>query len=148
MMSGSKLNSLDVFIGHDRKIEAINREIQKHHPDDKQRKQTGFSQHFAMSIGEHNNANSAGNFDHPITAYMLADFADEFKISLPRIQLLMDKMISAVLDALDTAKEKALEQQLSKAERNHIDLCIAIIKAAATELSNEVEQIPQMSALL
>ena len=99
-----------------------------------------------MSIGEYNTGN-AGNFNSPISAYMLADFADEFEISLPRMQLLMSQMVKSVLGAIDIAKEKALEQGLSAIEVNHIDLCIEIVNDAAEEINKEIEQLPSMHEL-
>lgn len=126
-------------------IEAILREITNRQADG-----TGGSEHsisppltastYAMSIGEHRSG-VEGNFNNPITGYMLADFADEFGISLPRIHLLMSQMVKAVLNAVDKAKGKALEQDLSAVEVDHIDLCIAIINESAKELNEEIKQI-------
>jgi len=124
-------------------IEAIIREIKNRQLSNSG---NGISQKFAMSIGEYNTGNS-GNFSYPITTYMLADFADEFGISLPRIQLLMSHMIESVLNAINTAKDKALEQNLTAAEVTHIDLCITIIKETAHELSEAVDQLPSMKGL-
>lgn len=122
-------------------IEAIIREIRNN-----SNSQPTLSQNYAMSIGDYS-AGSAGNFSNPVTAYMLANFSDEFGISLPRIQLLMSQMIKSVLNALDIAKNKALEQNLSDAEINHIDLCTAIINEAAEGLKEEVKQLPSMKEL-
>ncbi len=128
-------------------IEAITREIQGRHTDGIHGRENSISQHYAMSIGEYEQG-SPGNFDTPITAYMLADFADEFGISLPRMQLLMSQMVKSVSNTVDTAKDKALEQDLSVEEINHIDLCIAIINDAAKELSEEVKQITSYKGVL
>lgn len=100
--------------------------------------------HFAMSIGEYGTG-SAGNFNHPFTAYMLADFAHEFSISLPRLQLLMRQMIKQVQTSVDLAKADALKQQLTDSEIRHIDTCIEIIDEAVEELSTEVDQITAMA---
>jgi len=129
-------------------IEAIIREIQSQQTNDSHfpGQEHNISQHFAMSIGDYSTGNS-GNFSQIITAYMLADFADEFEISLPRMQLLMDQMIKSVLSAVTTAKHKALEQNLSSTEVRHIHLCIEIIHEAAKELSEEVKQLPSMREL-
>ena len=70
--------------------------------------------------------------------------ADEFEISLPRMQLLMSQMIKSVLSSIDIAKDKALEQGLSAVEVNHIELCIEIIKEAAEEINKEIEDLPSM----
>jgi len=121
-------------------IEAIIREINNSQVNGRGTKENAIPQHYAMSIGEYNTGN-AGNFNSPISAYMLADFADEFDISLPRMQLLMSQMIKSVSNTIDAAKDKALKQDLSIQEINHIDLCIAIINDAAKELSEEVKQI-------
>lgn len=104
------------------------------------------SQSYAMSIGDYE-AGNAGNFKSPITAYMLADFAYEFGISLARLQLLISTTISSVLGAISTAKENALKQQLTDEEIEHIDLCINIINKSATELNNEVTLLPEMKPL-
>ena len=124
-------------------IEAIIREIQTSQVDGTRAKENVIPQHYAMSIGEYNTGN-AGNFNSPISAYMLADFADEFEISLPRMQLLMSQMIKSVLSSIDIAKDKALKQGLSAVEVNHIELCIEIIKEAAEEINKEIEDLPSM----
>ena len=127
-------------------IEAIIREVQNSQVDGTHAKESIIPQHYAMSIGEYNTGN-AGNFNSPISAYMLADFADEFEISLPRMQLLMSQMVKSVLGAIDIAKGKALEQDLSAIEVNHIDLCIEIVNDAAEEINKEIEKLPSMKEL-
>ena len=127
-------------------IEAIVRAVQSSQTDSKHTNANVIPQHYAMSIGEYNTDN-AGNFNSPISAYMLADFADEFEISLPRMQLLMGQMVKSVLGAIDIAKEKALEQGLSAVEVNHIDLCIEIVNDAAEEINKEIEELPSMHDL-
>ncbi len=128
-------------------IEAIIMEIQNQQAGGTHGRENSISQHYAMSIGEYEQG-SSGNFNTSITAYMLADFADEFAISLPRMQLLMSQMITSVLNAVDTAKNKALEQYLSVEEINHIDLCITIINDSAKELGEEVKQITSYKGIL
>jgi len=128
-------------------IEAITREIQNRHIESTQGRESSISQNYAMSIGEHA-IGSAGNFTDPITAYMLADFADEFGISIPRMQLLMSRMSKSVLNALDNAREKALEQDLLGVEIAHIDLCIKLINEAAEMLGEEIDRLPEMAVLL
>ena len=128
-------------------IEAIIREIQNRQVDGPHGKQHNISQHYAMSIGEHNSSGE-GNFNNPITGYMLADFADEFGISLPRMQLLMSQMIKSVINTVDTAKDKALEQNLSDVEVNHIDLCITIINESAKELYEEINKITSYEGVM
>ncbi|WP_428982725.1 HipA domain-containing protein [Paraglaciecola aquimarina] len=126
-------------------IEAIIREIQARQADENSN--APMANHFAMSIGEYV-AGSAGNFNHPFTAYMLADFAHEFDISLPRLQLLMRQMIKQVQASVDLAKTDALKQQLTDSEIQHIDTCIQIISESVEELSAEVDQITEMSDLI
>ena len=109
--------------------------------------QPKISRCYAMSVGEHN-SQSAGNFTNEITAYMLADFADEFAISLPRMQLLMSQTVDSVLAAIDTAKVSAVKNNLSTAELAHIDLCIKIINKAANKLSEQIIQLPNMDAFI
>ena len=130
-------------------IEAIIREIQARQADENANVAiaTGMANHFAMSIGEYG-AGSAGNFNHPFTAYMLADFAQQFGISLPRLQLLMKQMIKHVQASVDLAKTDALKQQLTDSEIQHVDTCIQIIAESVEELSAEVDQITQMSHLI
>ena len=130
-------------------IEAIIREIQARQADENANAAiaTGMASHFAMSIGEYG-AGSAGNFNHPFTAYMLADFAHEFGISLPRLQLLMKQIIKQVQASVDLAKADALKQQLTDSEIQHVDTCIQIIAESVEELSAEVDQITEMSDLI
>lgn len=130
-------------------IEAIIREIQARQANENSNVAvaTGMTSHFSMSIGEYD-AGSAGNFNHPFTAYMLADFAQEFGISLPRLQLLMTQMIKQVQTSLDLAKADALKHQLTNSEIQHVDTCIQIIDVAVEELSAEVDQITQMDDLI
>ena len=124
-------------------IEAIIREIEKSKIDVKHAQNSSIPQHYAMSIGG-GDAGTAGNFNSPISAYMLADFADEFKISLSRMQLLMSQVIKSVRNGVNIAKDKALEQGLSAVEIKHIDLCIEIINEAAEEINKEIEELPSM----
>lgn len=130
-------------------IEAIIREIKARQTNENTNATIakGMANHFAMSIGEYG-AGNAGNFNHPFTAYMLADFAQEFGISLPRLQLLMRQMIKQVQASVDLAKTDTLKQQLTNSEIQHIDKCIEIIDEAVKELSTEVDQITQMSDLV
>lgn len=102
---------------------------------------------YAMSIGEYE-AGTEGNFQPPFTAYMLADFAHSFQISLPRIQLVIEQMITRVLQALEISRKAVFTKQLSTSEKQHVDLCIRIIKAAADELLLEVRNISSMANLL
>lgn len=126
-------------------IEAIIREIQARQANENSN--APMASHFAMSIGEYD-AGSAGNFNYPFTAYMLADFAQKFGISLARLQLLMKQMIKQVQASVDLAKADALKQQLTNSEIQHIDTCIQIIDEAAEELSAEVDLITEMSDLI
>lgn len=105
------------------------------------------SRNYAMSIGDYN-SQGAGNFSNEITAYMLADFADEFDISLARMQLLMSQTIQSVLGAINMAKATAIANNLSNSELEHIGLCINIINKAASELSKQVELLPSMKAFI
>lgn len=131
-------------------IEAIIREIQsrKSNSSDNIEQTTSpqIPRNYAMSIGEFE-PGTAGNFNDPITAYMLADFATEFDISIPRMQLLMSQMITTVENSQINAKESAIKQGLSDIEINHIDLCISIINEALIELKEEVEQLSDMEEL-
>ena len=109
--------------------------------------QLAISRHYAMSLGDYN-SQSAGNFSNEITAYMLADFADEFDISVARMQLLMSQTIQSVLAAIDTAKATAIANNLSNSELEHIGLCISIINKAAEDLNEQVIQLPKMKAYI
>lgn len=130
-------------------IEAIIREIQTRQTDENSNAAiaTGMANHFAMSVGEYGSG-TAGNFNAPFTAYMLADFAEQFGISLARLQLLIRQMIKRVQDSIDIAKNDALKQQLADSEIQHIDTCIKIIGESVEELSSEVDQITEMSDVL
>lgn len=127
-------------------IEAIIKEIQKRQENAQQKVAPLIANSFAMSIGDYA-AGSTGNFSHPFTAYMLADFANEFNISLSRFQLLMKQMVSSVLAAIELAKKDAIEQGLTGSEVEHINICIDIIQQAAEELLPEINQITDMSEL-
>lgn len=134
-------------------IEAIIREVQNSSVDGTRAQESIIRQHYAMSIGEYNTGNTgntgnAGNFNSSISAYMLADFADEFEISLPRMQLLMSQMVKSVFGAIAIAKRKALEQGLSAEEVNHIDLCIEIVNEAAEEINKAIEELPAIKSCL
>jgi serine/threonine-protein kinase HipA len=113
----------------------------------KEGSQPSISRHYAMSLGDYS-SQSAGNFSNEITAYMLADFAEEFNISLARMQLLMGQTVQSVLAAIDTAKSAAVENNLSTAELTHIDLCIKIINDASGKLSKQIELLPSMKAFI
>jgi len=127
-------------------IEAIVREMHNQHTGSAPSRTPNISQHYAMSVGEYSDG-SSGNFNNPITAYKLADFADEFGISQPRLQLLMNQTLSSVSNSLDAAKENALEQNLLAEEVAHINLCIEVINEASEELADEINQLPQMTGL-
>ncbi|XOV79774.1 MAG: HipA domain-containing protein [Aestuariibacter sp.] len=126
-------------------IEAIIREIQSRQQSEIN-PQVPVANHFAMSIGDYASG-SAGNFNHPFTAYMLADFANEFGISLARLQLLMKQMIKQVQAAIEAARKEALTHRLTESETEHIEVCIQIIADAAETLIQEVKQIPAMAEL-
>ncbi|MDO6721042.1 HipA domain-containing protein [Psychrosphaera sp. 1_MG-2023] len=128
-------------------VEAIIREIQQQQVEDAPSRANSISQYYAMSIGSYE-MGSAGNFNNPITAYMLADFANEFGISRPRLQLIMGQTITSVINGLESAKQQALQQGLSNSEIQHIDLCTSIINEAAMELRQEIEQLPAMGDLV
>lgn len=106
-----------------------------------------FARYFAMSIGGYEQGD-IGHFQADITAYMLADFAASLGVSIPRLQLLMQETITMTRLGLSKAKDEALQQQLSDAEIQHIDLCIAVIQHAADELEPEVVKLPQMASLV
>lgn len=128
-------------------VEAIIREIENLQDGNSSIQGARISRNFAMSIGDFSSG-SAGNFNVPITAYMLADFAEGFGISLQRMQLLMSQMIQSVLNGIDQARVKASENDLQAAELKHIDLCVAIIREAADDLAQEVQQLPEMKRWL
>lgn len=129
-------------------IEAIIREIQARQKDtSSENSQVPMANHFAMSIGEYDTG-SSGNFNHPFSAYLLADFAQEFGLSLARLQLLMTQMIKQVEASIDLAKEDAFKQQITDSEIEHIGMCIQIIHESIEELNAEVNQITQMSDLI
>ncbi len=125
-------------------IEAIIREIKSRQSENNL--QVPLANHFAMSVGDFASG-SAGNFNHPFTAYMLADFANEFGVSLARLQLLMKQMVKHVLVAIKVARKEALTHRLTESEIEHIDVCIQIINDTADALTQEVEQIPAMAEL-
>ncbi|MFA0698715.1 hypothetical protein, partial [Vibrio sp. 10N.222.49.C9] len=60
-----------------------------------------------MSIGEWE-AGSAGNFTNEITAYMLADFASRFEVSLSRMELVMMKTIGDTIMGMEHTKAELL----------------------------------------
>lgn len=106
-----------------------------------------YSRHFAMSVGDYESG-SAGNFDAPITAYALASFADDFGISLARMQLMMKQMILATLRVVSVTREQVLVNDLKAHEVAHVDLCVDVVRENSTELLEQVEQIVEMKPLL
>ena len=131
-------------------IGAIIIEIQNRQNDQgivKEDRTHSISQHYAMSIGSFE-PGSVGHFQNPITAYMLADFASQFGISLPRIQLVMGQFTNSVLAAIDISRQEACEFSLTAEEVAHIELCIVIIRQAADELLHEITQISDMLDLV
>ena len=131
-------------------IGAIITEIQKRQNDQgivKEDRAHSISQHYAMSIGGFETG-SAGYFQNPITAYMLADFASQFGISLPRIQLVMQQITKAVLSSIEISRQEAYAFNLTAEEVAHIELCIVIIRQAADELLHEIARIPDMLDLV
>ncbi|MEW6997259.1 HipA domain-containing protein [Colwelliaceae bacterium BS250] len=125
-------------------IEAIIREIASR--KDGGANDFNSSNYYAMSIGEYE-AGDSGNFNTPFTAYMIADFADEFGISLARIELLMTQTINSVLGSVELALNNALTQTLSEEEINHIDLCIEIIREACDELTQQVSELTELEGI-
>lgn len=125
-------------------IEAIIREIRLRQAEENSK--VLMANHFAMSTGDYG-AGSAGNFNPPFTAYMLADFALEFEISPARLQLLMRQMIKQVQTSVQLAKTDALKQPLTNSEIQHIETCIEIIDESIDELRAEVEQITETGDL-
>ena len=105
------------------------------------------TQHFAMSIGDHESGGE-GNFNPPITAYMLADMAVEIGMSLPRMQLLMTQMIKSVSGAIESAYEKTLAQGPSNNEVKHVELCIKVVEQSIAELSAQVSEITEMEGMV
>lgn len=138
-------------------VEASIREIQRQQSRTKASKESDtsldalktseYSRFYAMSIGDYD-AGSAGNFEAPLTAFMLASFADEFGVSLARMQLIMDFMIQSTLAAIDESRKQALSNHLSNEEIAHIDLCISVVRESAERLREEVKQIVDMHFLL
>lgn len=104
----------------------------------------GIAQTYAMSIGDYE-AGSEGHFSHPITAYMLADLATTFGVTFQRMQLIMQQMANRTLNAIEQSKQQALIYPLTPAEKDHLDLCIDIVKQSAQELLVQIALIPQMA---
>lgn len=128
-------------------IEAIIREIKRRSQAEATvDRDSSIPQNYAMSIGDYETG-TAGNFKNPITAYMIADFAKTFEISLPRIQLVMRQLTQSVLESIEASRQDTLKYGLSEEEVNHVDLCIAIVKAAADEFLVEIKKIPDMEEL-
>ena len=104
-------------------------------------------QHYAMSMGEYESG-TAGNFSEPITAYMLADMAEEFGFSPARMQLLAEQTIDAVHKGISSARAATVDQDISTAELAHVDHCIAIIQQASAQLTEQIALIPAMAKRL
>ncbi len=102
---------------------------------------------YAMSIGEYE-AGTPGNFEDPMTAFALADFANTLGISLERMQLLTLDVINRITQALPYALKEVEEMGLTKAERAHVELCKEIVEAACAEMMEEAKQIPSMKDFL
>ena len=122
-------------------IKAIIDEIEKRQQD------APMDQHYAMSMGEYESG-TAGNFSEPITAYMLADMAEEFGFSPARMQLLAQQTIDAVHKGISSARAATVDKDISSAELAHVDQCIAIIQQASAQLTEQIALIPAMAKRL
>ena len=109
-------------------------------------RELGINRCFAMSIGDHEQG-ARGHFEGPITAYMLADFANYFGLSLARMQLIMTRMIEAIIGAVDESKAQVKEYALSANEIEHVELCASIVMRSASDLKEQLVLLPQMKDL-
>ena len=107
----------------------------------------GSSRSFAMSVGEYEQG-TKGNFDHPITAFMLADFASCFDISLARMQLVMKQLLENIINHIERTFEQLRAYSLNDDEIVHVQLCIDVIRKNACALQSEVDQLPMMADLV
>lgn len=109
-------------------------------------------QFFAMSIGDWDSADyqdpPIGNFQRPITAYNLADFANEFNISPSYITSMVQRTVSAILDKLDEAVGLAVDNATGSEENEHISMCRELIETECRLLLEEAPQIEEMYDLL
>jgi serine/threonine-protein kinase HipA len=105
-------------------------------------------QFFAMSIGDWENPNylnpPTGNFERPITAYNFADFANTFGISPTYITTIVTNTLNSLLDKLPVAGGLANEKADSAEEKEHIEMCIDLIKAECEYLLVQASQIEAM----
>ncbi|MGM0631310.1 MAG: HipA domain-containing protein, partial [Pseudomonadota bacterium] len=104
---------------------------------------TEIPQVFAMSIGDYETG-SSGNFDKPITSYMLADFAKTVGLPVTRLQLLMQQTLKSVLGSLTKTKEQVFQCSISDVEKGHVELCIRIVENEAKWLQESISELPGM----
>ncbi|SHH53847.1 serine/threonine-protein kinase HipA [Ferrimonas marina] len=100
-----------------------------------------------MSIGDHH-PNTTGNFQPPVTALMLADYADEFGIPAETMQQWALSITSRIEQALGPTVAQCQQLPLTQAERDHLAVCQQVISASCHLLATEAANIMEMSALL
>lgn len=109
-------------------------------------------QFFAMSVGDWDRVDfqnpPIGNFQRPITAFNLADFADKFGYSPVRMKHLVVSTVNAIKGNLDKAIGVVSEYDLAEDELEHITMCSGLIETECEYLLEQAEMIEEMSELL
>ncbi|MFS1426089.1 HipA domain-containing protein [Vibrio splendidus] len=109
-------------------------------------------QYFAMSIGDWDKEDfqdpPKGNFQRPITSYALAEFGSLLGYSGIRMASVVTDTVNAVIEGLSEAVALTEAQVIDSDEREHINLCVSLIKAECEHLLELSESIPEMADLL
>lgn len=109
-------------------------------------------QYYAMSVGDWQREEfmdpPKGNFQRPITSYDLAEFSELVGYSGVRMSTTIEDTVNAISTSIDEAVKRTNEQGISLEEREHLELCVSLIKSECTHLLEQAAGIPEMYELL
>ncbi|MFD2178505.1 HipA domain-containing protein [Veronia pacifica] len=105
---------------------------------------------FAMSIGDwpSDNEATAGNFEPPITAYHLADFARETGFRPAQLSAVVGDTARLIHSAVKAVKDEVIALAINDEESEHIAMCADLITTECNRLIEEAGLIEEMTALL
>ncbi|SDH80281.1 serine/threonine-protein kinase HipA [Vibrio xiamenensis] len=134
-------------------IEAIAREGTKRNSDNgKLGRDASIPRFFAMSIGNWENEDfqnpPKGNFQNPITSYDLAEFGALLGYSGTRMATVIVETVGAIKNAINEALALTEAQDIDDDERQHITLCVSLIREQCQYLLEQASSVPEMSELL
>lgn len=109
-------------------------------------------QYFAMSIGGWQREDfmepPKGNFQCPVTSYDLAEFGELVGYSGSEMATLLIDTVEAIEKNLKVAIKRCMSQGIDNKERQHIELCVSLIRAECKHLLEQAEGVPNMYELL